>query len=146
MYLLDTNVVSELRKALSDKANKNVVCWVSSVATEDCFITANTVMELKLGILLLQHKSTEQASVLRYWFEKIVLPSFSGRILAFDVEAARICASYHVPAPRSERDAMIAAIATRHNMTVATRNVDDFHPTNVPVLNPWEYRHKAKIR
>lgn len=101
------------------------------------YLSVITVMELETGILLLQRKDAAQGAVLAEWFEKQVLPSFAGRILPVNLAVARRCAALHAPDPRSYRDALIAATALEAGLTVATRNVADFEPTGVSVLNPW---------
>jgi predicted nucleic acid-binding protein len=138
MYLLDTNVVAELRKAKAGKADKNVTAWAESVAPSSLFLSAITVLELELGVLLMERRDHAQGAILRSWIEGHVLPAFAGRILPIDAPIARRCAQLHVPDPKSERDAFIAATALVHGMTVVTRNVGDFTSTDVAVLNPWE--------
>ncbi|EIJ35121.1 type II toxin-antitoxin system VapC family toxin [Thiothrix nivea] len=138
MYLLDTNVVSELRKTKTGKADPNVVAWAHSVSPASLFISAITVLELETGILLVERCDERQGKTLRQWLENQVLPAFGERILAVDTAVARQCASLHVPDPCSDRDALIAATALVHGMTVVTRNVDDFTPTVVVLLNPWK--------
>ncbi|NIB40709.1 type II toxin-antitoxin system VapC family toxin [Pseudomaricurvus alkylphenolicus] len=138
MFLLDTNVVSELRKAKSGKADKNVVGWANGVSATRLYLSAITVLELETGILLVERRDPEQGAILRSWLTSHVLPAFSDRILAVDTAVAQYCAKLHVPDPRSDRDALIAATALVHDMTVVTRNVGDFEPTGVKILNPWE--------
>jgi predicted nucleic acid-binding protein len=138
MYLLDTNVVAELRKAKAGKADKNVTAWAESVAPSNLFLSAITVLELELGVLLMERRDHAQGAMLRSWIDGHVLPAFAGRILPIDAPVARRCAQLHVPDPKSERDAFIAATALVHGMTVVTRNVGDFTSTDVVVLNPWE--------
>jgi predicted nucleic acid-binding protein len=101
------------------------------------FLSAITVMELELGTLLAEQRDAVQGAMLRSWLNGQVLPAYLGRILVVDVQVAVRCAALHVPDRRSERDALIAATALVHGMTVVTRNVADFAPTGVPVLNPW---------
>ena len=137
MYLLDTNVVSELRKSTSGKANLNVVQWASSEDTETLFISVITVLELEMGILSMERRDQQQGLILRRWLEDQVLPSFEGRILPIDIAIARKCAELHVPDKRAERDAMIAATAVIHRMRVVTRNVADFDLAGFEVINPW---------
>ncbi len=139
MYLLDTNIVSELRKAKSGKADKNVVAWANSVSASSLFLSVISILEIETGLLLVERRDATQGAMLRSWLSAHVLPTFSERILAFDTAVAFCCAKLHVPDPRSDRDAIIAATALVHGMTVVTRNVDDFDPTGVELLNPWKY-------
>lgn len=138
MYVLDTNVVAELRKAKAGRADKNVTAWAESVAPSSLFLSTITVLELELGVLLMERRDQSQGGVLRTWMDGHVLPAFAGRVLAIDTAVARRCAQLHVPNPKSERDAFIAATALVHGMTVVTRNVADFAATGVATLNPWE--------
>ncbi|MDE9565638.1 type II toxin-antitoxin system VapC family toxin [Xenorhabdus bovienii] len=138
MYVLDTNVVSELRKIRAGKADPNMAKWAESVDAADLFVSAITIMELELGILLIERKDTTQGAMLRAWLEQHVLPEFSERTLPVDTAVAQRCARLHVPDKCSERDALIAATALVHGMTVVTRNVADFQSSGVTILNPWE--------
>jgi toxin FitB len=138
MYLLDTNVVSELRKAPSGRANANVVAWAASVTTPMLFLSSITILEIEIGIRQIERRDSVQGALLRDWFESRVLTAFDGRIIAFDTAAARRCAALHVPDHRSDRDPMIAAIALVHGLRVVTRNSADFADTGAPLLNPWE--------
>ena len=139
MYLLDTNVVSELRKAKSNEANSSVVAWANSVPSASLFISAITILELETGILLVERRDPTQGVILRSWLNTHVLPAFSEKVLPVDTAIAQRCAKLHVPDPRSDRDAMIAATALVHDLTVVTRNVDDFLSTGVSIINPWEF-------
>jgi len=143
MFVLDTNVVSELRKAKAGTADMNVVAWADSVATGSLFLSVITLLELETGVLLVERRDAAQGAVLRTWLGSHVLPAFAGRMLAIDVAVAQRCASLHVPDRRSERDALIAATALVHGMTVVTRNVADFEPTGVAILNPWKNASEA---
>ena len=137
MYLLDTNVVSELRKAPTGKADPNVINWASNTHPEMLYLSVITVLELERGILLMERRDQHQGSLLRRWLEHQVLPAFDGRILSVDTAVARKCAELHVPDRRAERDAMIAATASIHRMKVVTRNVADFDQSAIEIVNPW---------
>jgi predicted nucleic acid-binding protein len=102
------------------------------------YISVISVLELELGILLIERRDKEHGAILRAWMDRHVLPTFASRILAIDTAVAQRCAALHVPSPRSDRDALIAATALVHGLTVATGNVDDFERTGVGVVNPWE--------
>ena len=141
MYVLGTNVVSELRKVRFGKAAPNFAAWTESVDAADLFVSVITIMELELGVLSIERKDAAQGVMLRTWLEQHVFPEFSGRTLPIDTSVALRCARLHVfgkPDKRGERDALIAATALVHGMTLATRNVADFQFTGVTLLNPWE--------
>jgi toxin FitB len=137
-YLLDTNVLSELRKVKTRKIDRRVEAWEKSVSASEMYLSAVSVFEAEIGILLLERRDRAGAAVLRRWLDELVLPAFEGRILPIDCETARRCAPLHVPDPKPERDAWIAATALLHGMTVVTRNVRDFELMGVRILNPWE--------
>lgn len=137
MFVLDTNVISELRKVKAGKADVNVTAWVASVDAAWLFISAITVMELETGVLQVERKDASQGALLRNWLDHHVLPEFASRVLPIDMSVAQRCARLHVPDRRSERDALIAATALVHGMAVVTRNVSDFAPTGVEIVNPW---------
>lgn len=138
MYVLDTNVVSELRKVRLGRAAAGVAAFSESVDAADLYVSTVTVMELELGVLLVERRDAVQGAMLRSWLDQHVLPEFAERTLAVDTAVALRCAGLHVPETRGERDALIAATALVHGMTVVTRNVADFRPTGVPVLDPWQ--------
>ena len=140
MFLVDTNVVSELRKVGDGKADANVVAWLSGVDAGKLYVSAITLMEIEVGILRVERRDGAQGARLRSWMTHHVLPEFLDRTLPVDAAVALRCASLHVPDPRGERDALIAATALVHSMTVVTRNVADFEATGVPLLNPWDVR------
>ena len=138
MYLLDTNVISEAAFPKSPARPIPELFAGRKAFHRTFFICLTmTILELQLGLLRLERHDLAQCSIPRTWIEDLVLPGFYGRILPFDVEVAQRCAALHVPNPKPERDAIIAATALVHRMTVVTRNVADFAPTGVPVLNPW---------
>jgi len=137
MVILDTNVVSELRKVRAGKADPNVAAWAASVDATTLYLSAITLMEIELGVTAAEHRDEVQGSMLRIWLESHVLPEFADRVLPVDTAVALRCARLHVPDRRSDRDALIAATALVHGMGVATRNVADFEPTGVALINPW---------
>lgn len=137
MFLLDTNVISELRKAGDGKADPAVMAWVRGVDAGQMFISSLTLMELEIGILRVARRDAPQGARLRAWFDTRVLPEFADRTLAVDAAVAMRCARLHVPDPRSERDALIAATALVHGLAVVTRNTGDFGTTGVALVNPW---------
>ena len=138
MYLLDTNVVSELRKVRLGKADANVAAWADSVDAAELFVSAISIMELELGVLSIERKDAAQGAVLRAWMERHVLPEFAERTLPVDTAVAQRCARLHMPDRRGERDALIAATALVHGMAMVTRNVADFEPTGVTIVDPWQ--------
>ena len=138
MFILDTNVVSELRKARSGRADSNVVSWAEGVPPPSLFLSVVTVLELELGVLLAERRDPAAGAALRSWLDGQVLLTFAGRVLAVDEAIAVRCARLHVPDRRSERDALIAATGLVHGMVVVTRNTADFEATGAKLLNPWE--------
>lgn len=137
MFLLDTNVVSELRKVRAGRADGHVAAWADSVDAADLYLSVISVQELEIGVLLAERRDSAQGAVFRAWLDGHVLRAFAGRILAVDTAIAQRSARLHVPDPRPLRDGLIAATALVHGLTVVTRNVADFAPTGVPTLNPW---------
>ncbi len=135
MYLLDTNVLSELRPG-KPKPSPQVRAWASTVPESQFFLSSITILEQEKGILQLERKTPPQGSALRTWLEA-VRKAFEGRILPFTAEAAMRCAPMHVPDPKDYRDSMIAATALEHGFAVVTRNVGDFEGTGVKLINPW---------
>ena len=137
MWLLDTNVVSELRRVRSGKADAQVAAWADSVDATSLYLSVITVQELEIGVQLLERKDRAQGAVLRAWLDRQVLTAFAGRILVVDHVLALRSARLHVPDPRPVRDVLIAATALVHGFTVVTRNTADFDPTGVRTFNPW---------
>lgn len=136
-YLLDTNVVSELRKIGDSKADANVVAWVDREDAASFFLSAITILELERGILGVQRRDARQGARLRTWLDNHVRPEFAGRIIAIDDVVATRCAHLHIPDRRNEVDALIAATALIHGLTVVTRNVKDFEGTGAIIVDPW---------
>ncbi|HUN42126.1 MAG TPA: type II toxin-antitoxin system VapC family toxin [Acetobacteraceae bacterium] len=137
MLLLDTKVVSELRKVQLGNADPHVARWSDTLDTADLFISAITIHELEIGVLLAERRDPPRGTLFRQWLERQVVSAFEGRILPVDAAVARRAAQLHVPDPRPINDAFIAATALVHGMTVATRNAADFAATGVTLLNPW---------
>lgn len=136
MFLLDTNVPSELRRPA--KADPHVLSWSNQVDEKDCYLSVTSVMEIEIGILQVERRDPVQGAALRHWLDSEVLPGFSSRILSITLPIARRMATVQVPDKRSYHDAYIAATALEHGLTVVTRNVKDFEPLGVRLLNPWE--------
>jgi hypothetical protein len=134
-FLLDTNVISELRRP--ERAAKSVVNWVSTQAESLLWCSVVTILELEIGALRALRRDKLKGTMLRTWLDEQVLPRFQDRILPIDTAVALKCAALHVPNPRSDRDAYIAATALVRGLTVVTRNTQDFQPTGVTLLNPW---------
>jgi toxin FitB len=136
MYILDTNVVSELREGKA-KPDKKVLAWAESQLANQIFVTALTILALEKGVILLEQKTPPQGSALRLWLDGLRVV-FSGRIIPFTEKTAAICAGLHSPRTRPERDAMIAASALEHHFTMVTRNDSDFKIAGLTVINPWK--------
>ena len=115
-----------------------VVAWASPIPAEWLCISVITILEVETGVLRMERRDPRQGEVMRRWFEKKVLSAFEAKTLMVDTEIARQCAKLHVPNPRGERDAFIAATALVHGLTLVTRNTKDFTSTGVKLLNPWE--------
>ena len=137
MFLLDTNVISELRKVGDGRADARVTAWVSGRDASSFYTSALTLMELEIGILRIERRDAVQGERLRTWMDRYVLPEFLERTLPVDAAVALRCARLHVPDPRAERDALIAATAIAHGMAVVTGNVVDFETTGAEVIDPW---------
>lgn len=138
MFVLDTNVISELRRVGDGRADPNVVAWLSAQDGATLFLSAITVMELEMGVLQIERRDATQGAMLRTWLRDRVLAEFDGRVLPVDTLVAVRCAELHIPNRRPERDALIAATALVHRMVVVTRNVADFRATGAPFVDPWE--------
>jgi toxin FitB len=137
MFLLDTNVLSELRKVPLGKANRKVALWASSMQADVFYLSAITIYELEIGILRLRRHNAFHSAILNTWMKTQVIKTFDQRILAVDTTVAKRCAALQSTRTRPWADALIAATAVVHGMTLVTRNVSDFHGIGAPVLNPW---------
>jgi predicted nucleic acid-binding protein len=135
-YLLDTNVLSELRKK-EYAIDPAVVNWCRQVELTSCYLSTITVYEIERGLLLLQQRDVEQATLIRDWFTGI-LDEFKKRILPVTLNCATRAAVLQVPNPRPLADSLIVATALEHELALVTRNVKDFQNVGVPIINPWE--------
>ena len=139
MFLLDTNVVSELRKVGSKNAHPQVELWARETPGEQSYISVISIFEIERGVLLTERRDAEQGALLRQWFDHHVLDNYAERILPIHSQVALRCARLHVPDPIPAYDALIAATALVHGLTLVTRNVNDFERTGVEIINPWEF-------
>ena len=137
MYILDTNVLSELRKFGTNCIDYRFAAWATQMNEAYAYVSVITIMEIEQGIVQIERRDVRQGEMLRSWMDQKVLPMFSNKILPVDLAVALCCARLHVPNKCNERDALVAATALIHGMSVVTRNVKDFEPTGVPVINPW---------
>lgn len=135
MFLLDTNVISELRTG-KPRQSASVRVWAESVSANQLYLSSVSVLELEMGVLRIERKDVLQGKTLRVWAE-MVLRQFHDQVLPFTTETAMLCASMHVPDARSFRDSMIAATALQHRLTLVTRNILDFEGLGVHLVNPW---------
>ena len=139
MFLLDTNVVSELRKVRSGKADPGVTTWAEGAPAGQLFVSVVTIHELEHGVLLAERVDPPRGAVLREWLDHSVTAAFAERMLVVDETVARRAAGLHVPDPAPFRDALIGATALVHRMVVVTRNVRDFERfAALEVINPWD--------
>ena len=137
MMLLDTNVLSELRKA--SRCHASVATWQQDQALEDQFVSVVSLLELKLGIELEARKNAIFAARLTQWYEGQVKPTFQDRIFSVDLQIAETCARLHAVRTRPYRDSLLAATALVHGLTLVTRNTADFADTGLTLINPWNY-------
>lgn len=134
MYLLDTNILSELRRPRA-RVDLGLAEFIDSVAPIDLHISTITIFEIELGVRLVEHGNDQQkARRLRQWLEQQVIPQFGDRILPIDLPIARQASALHVPNPRPERDSFIAATALVHRLRMVTRNIRDFEPMGVELV------------
>ena len=138
MYVLDTNVVSELRKVRSGKANPGVAEWAEQIPSAELFVSAITIHELEHGVLLMERSDPDQGAVLRSWLDQSVAAAFAERVLPVDERVARRAASLHIPNPAPFRDALIGGTALIHGMTIVTRDLKHFNRFDgLDLVNPW---------
>lgn len=134
-FLLDTNVVSALR---TPSRNPRVARWATTIPVADLFVASLTITEIERGVAAKERSDSTQGAILRCWFEQQVLTAFAGRILPFDLAAARVLGGYRVPEHAPLDDALIAAIAEANGLVMVTRDVKHIDPLGVEYLNPWE--------
>ncbi len=137
MYLLDTNVISELRKIPKGTDDENVCAWAKSVDSALMFMSCVTVFEIELGIQLHRRKDVVQSAVYHEWFHGHVIPLFAGRVLPINEKIALIAAELNIPDRRPINDGYILATGIVHQLTIVTRNEKDFNDAGVKVFNPW---------
>lgn len=137
MYLLDTNIISELRKLEKGRADPNVAKWFQQVDLQQAYLSVITLFEIKVGILQLIRHDAQQAAILQSWFENTLLPNFENRILPLDQKVVMTCAELHVPDKKPLNDSYLAATAKSHHFKMVTRNLKDFQHSGVEIINPF---------
>jgi predicted nucleic acid-binding protein len=138
MYLVDTNVISELRKARMRRADPKLAAWAANIETEDLYLSVITVQEIEIGILKAERSDRRKGEVLRSWMTEYITPNFRDRILPVDLKIALRAAELHTQRSRPVADTLIAATAWSHEFAMVTRNTRDFSDTGVRLINPWE--------
>jgi predicted nucleic acid-binding protein len=138
MFLLDTNIISESRKLGTSRIDPRVARWFSRVDAETSFVSAMTVFELERGVRQMERRDAKQGSVLRRWLDDQIMTTYEHRTLPLSRAVALICAGLHIPDPKSERDAWIAATAIDAGLTLVSRNTGDFAKMGVGLINPFE--------
>nr|WP_314269809.1 type II toxin-antitoxin system VapC family toxin [uncultured Kingella sp.] len=137
MYLLDTNILSEIRKIQAGRADQGVAQWAQAHPKSLMYISAITLLELERGTIAAEQRDKRQGAVYRRWLSQVVQPEFQDRVLQIDAQTVLLCAPMHVPDKKSLADSLIAATAIQHNMTVITRNEKDFAGTGAKIHNPF---------
>ncbi|MBN6067169.1 type II toxin-antitoxin system VapC family toxin [Aggregatibacter actinomycetemcomitans] len=137
MYLLDTNIVSELRKLEKGRADPNVTKWFQQVDLQQAYLSVITLFEIKIGILQLIRHDAQQATILQNWFTNTLLPNFENRILPLDQNVALACAELHIPDKKPLNGSYLAATAKVHHLKMVTRNLKDFQHSGVEIINPF---------
>jgi toxin FitB len=138
MFLLDTNIISETRKLGTNRIDHKAALWLASVDVEATFLSAMTIFELERGVQQMERRDAKQGAVLRRWLDDQIMVAYENRTLPLSRDMALVCASLHIPDPKSERDAWIAATAINAELTLVSRNVSDFANMGVMLLNPFE--------
>jgi toxin FitB len=138
MYLLDTNVISESRKLGTPRVDPRAARWLAEVDAETSFISAMTIFELERGVRQMERRDTKQGFALRRWLNDQIMTTYEHRTLPLSRAVALICADLHIPDPKSERDAWIAATSIDAGLILVTRNVADFDNMGVTLINPFD--------
>ncbi|HHW7569737.1 TPA: type II toxin-antitoxin system VapC family toxin [Mannheimia haemolytica] len=138
MYLLDTNIISEIRKINTGKANQGVIDWLSAVPENQLYTNAIVLMEVERGVSAKERKDKQQGAILRKWLEQVIKPFFAQRTLTIDAQTSQVCAKLHIPDHAPENDAWIAANAIQHNFILVTHNTNNFARTGVKLLDPFK--------
>lgn len=138
MIIFDTNVVSELRKQSTDRCEPSVSQWSETIDISSTYLSVITVLEIELGIRQIERRDKKQAHILQSWFDQL-MHVYEKRLVPIDKQVALRAAALHVPNPKPERDALIAACALRYGFTLATRNTKDFEHMALRLVNPWEH-------
>ena len=136
MFLLDTNVISELRQG-KPQQSAAVRSWAEEQPVQRLYMSSITVLELEMGVLRMQRKDRSRGNVLRAWVGA-VFQQFDRQVLALAAETSRRCAVMHIPDAKCMRDSMIAATALQHGLALFTRNVADFEGIKITLINPWK--------
>lgn len=137
MHLLDTNVISEMRKIQRGQADAGLCDWLARTDANTMYTSTVTVMELERGVLRMERKDPVQGAHLRAWYQAIMAELFAGHVLPIDERTAAICAHLHIPDPAPDNDAWIAATALQYGLVLVTRNTSDFINTGVNLFNPF---------
>ena len=135
--LLDTNVVSELRK--KSRCHPSVAAWQDAIQGEQVYISAISMMEIKVGVIAARRKNPEFSTVLNEWYEMQVKPAFHKRVIPVDLAVSECCSVFLSQRTRPLADALIAATAHAHGLILATRNMADFSDTGIDLVNPWDW-------
>ena len=140
MYLIDTNIISEMRKIRHRKADPKLTAWVNSINSSLFYTSIVVMMELQRGVMGKHRTDPEQGKRLQQWFDISVKAIFDKRVLYINDHIAEVCAGLHVPNPKPENDAWIAATAIANGLTLVTRNVSDFDGIAVDIINPFTFQ------
>lgn len=137
MYLLDANIIAESRKLGSTRVDPRAAQWLSQIDVEVSFISAMTIFERERGVQQMARRDAKQGAALRRWFDDQIMTTYENRTLLLSRGVALICAGLHIPDPKSERDAWIAATAIDAGLTLVSRNVADFANMAVWLISPF---------